>query len=181
VHSLHNKKCIFANKFNQFNIYSFHKNTTNTYTPYIKRKKLPTTNNQQTTTRKVSTVYRSSESQRAVSLLKLCRERQDKVFTRFSACNDFNDIFAADILYHRLCWISYFNDHTKPSPLKDQQQPLFEDAFSRLITEIDHKLEVKCYELSNISSILKEICKTLNLDIHIDNSLTRKTDNVTPR
>lgn len=130
---------------------------------------------QKITKKKVSTIYRVSEEQRAIKLLKICRERQDDVFTRLSTCYDAKDIFAADIMYHKLCMLSYFNEQASSSHVFVKEQQLtVEDAFSSLVLEIDDNLKIKCLELSSISSRLKNICIEKGIDVSIDNRLTKK-------
>jgi len=144
---------------------------------------------QQDTKKKTKTTFRISEVERAKRLLGLCRERQDDVFVRLSTLNDTNDVFAADILYHKLCLDTYFkkskeaakseqptlNEITQPNVIPASQtcvSATIDNVFALLILEIDDDLKTNCFELSNLTNRLKRLSNTVN--ITIDNRLVKK-------
>jgi hypothetical protein len=91
--------------------------------------------------------FRLSEVDAAKKLLSLCKERQDEVFVRLSTCTDVNDIFAADVLYHKKCFLEYCYDREKRASNHENHDRL-SNAFSELISEIDDALNEKCFEVS---------------------------------
>lgn len=142
---------------------------------------------QQDTKKKIKKTYRISEEEPAKRLLCLCRERQDEVFVRLSTLNDTKDVFAADILYHKLCLSLYFKEsspeeskYEMPNTIETFEQNIIptpaittvETAFARLISEIDEELETNCFELSKLTNRLRTLSTGLN--VTVDNRLVKR-------
>lgn len=116
--------------------------------------------------------FRLSEVEAARRLLALCKERQDNVFVRLSTCTDENDIFAADVLYHRKCFLEY--GYEKEKSVSDQKQNIIlDDAFTKLILEIDEDLNEKCFEVSFLTERLRQLsnCDELIINNRVTKNL----------
>lgn len=57
--------------------------------------------------------FRLIEVDTAKMVLAFCNERQNEVLVGLSACTDVNNIFAADVLYHKTCFLGYGYDREK--------------------------------------------------------------------
>lgn len=79
--------------------------------------------------------FRLSEIDTAKMLLAFCNERQDEVFVGLSACTDVNNIFTADVLYHKTCFLEYRYDREKRSSNHDNKS-------NRDELKIDNRLRI---------------------------------------
>lgn len=131
---------------------------------------------QKTTYKKDAQIFRVSEDNKALNLLNEFKRRQDAVFTRLCHCTSVKDIFAADVMYHSGCSKNYFRDSQFETNASLQNSTCDDDinlqsGFRALIEEIGQDLQSKCFELTVLTTRLKQLCKNPG---EIDNRLTKK-------
>ena len=108
-------------------------------------------------------LLRICEKERAEKFLTVTHHFQEDVFSRVSILDDVESVFAADVLYHKLCMTNYLSKYSRNV---EQFETLIQDSnvttgFQKLLDKLD--LSENGYELSDLTSFMNSECELESL------------------